>query len=114
MHDGDKIQLAMLDFIDDPSVSTKTKTRAYLDFLLKNKSLGEWDDERGMYKSFTGSLITVDDKGKQVLRKLSSDREEALQQIENILGINEEQLNMRTKSFNAYSHAVYELSLIHI
>lgn len=103
MHDGDKIQLALLDFIDDPSVALKTKSRAYLDYQLKNHSLGEWDEVKGVYKKFFGNIL-VDGK----ITKLSENRETALEQIKDVLGMNEEQLNMRTKTFDVYSHAVYE------
>ena len=102
-HDGDKIQLALLDFIQDSFVKKKTEAKAYFDFQVKNHSLGEWNEAKGRYDSFRGSIL-VDGE----LVQLSENREIALEQIHENLKMDEEQLNMFTKSFDVYSHAVKE------
>lgn len=101
-HDGDKIQLAFLDFIENEFTKSKTKEQMYLDFQLKNNTFGEWDIVKGKFNKLTGNIL-VDDNLVE-LNKLS--KKDALELIEQQLGLNEEQLNMRTKIYNTYLHAV--------
>lgn len=102
-HDGDKVSSAYLDFlISDREVLEATKQRIFVDFQIKNNALGQWNEVKGKYDKFYGSVL----KDGQVIKLASLDKNEALEILKDITGFNEEELNMQTKAFNMYSRVV--------
>lgn len=101
MHDGDKIQLALLDFIEDFISKDKTEERMYLDYQIKNNALGEWNEVEQRYNKFYGKI-----KHDGKIISLSDNRDEALKQISEAFNMNEEEFNMYNKMHRTYSHVV--------
>lgn len=104
-HDGDKVQMAFLDFIEDSKVKFDTQARSFIDFQIKNNTFGKWDDNKGMFTEFTGKVL--DDNGNIVELK-GKNKKEIFEYLNEKLGYSEEEFNMHTKGFLNFSHAVRE------
>lgn len=104
-HDGDKIQQAYLDFIDDTQVKFDTEARAFVDLQIKNNTFGEWDDIKGRFTKFTGKIL---DKDGSIVDLKNKKTDEVYTYLNNVLGYDETSFNMHTKGFLNFAHVVRE------